>query len=62
LTKIIKEELKNFDDEVYDTEFTLHITDDNVNKDSSLEIITKKQGFEIDENNSYGIVKMIKNF
>jgi hydroxymethylpyrimidine pyrophosphatase-like HAD family hydrolase len=34
---------------VYDTQFALHITDDQVNKGSSLEIVAKKQGFEMDE-------------
>ena len=46
---IIKEELKNFDVEVYDTQFALHITDKQVNKGSSLEIIAKKQGFQMNE-------------
>jgi phosphoglycolate phosphatase (TIGR01487 family) len=46
---LIKEELKEFDVEVYDTQFALHITDNQVNKGSSLEIIAKKQGFKMDE-------------
>lgn len=46
---IIKEELKDFDVEVYDTQFALHITDDQVNKGSALELIVKKQGFKMDE-------------
>lgn len=47
--KIIKEELKDFDVEVYDTRFALHITDDQVNKGSALELVAKKQGLEMDE-------------
>ncbi len=43
---IIKKELIDFDIEVYDTQFALHITDDKVNKGSSLEIIAKKHGFK----------------
>ncbi|MCL2115809.1 MAG: phosphoglycolate phosphatase [Methanobrevibacter sp.] len=46
---LIKEELKNFDVEVYDTQFALHITDNQVNKGSSLEIVAKKQGFKMDD-------------
>jgi len=46
---LIKEELKGFDVEVYDTQFALHITDNQINKGSSLEIIAKKQGFEMNE-------------
>ena len=47
--EIIKEELKNFDVEIYDTQFALHITDNQVNKGSSLEMIAEKQGFGMDE-------------
>ncbi|MDR2967062.1 MAG: phosphoglycolate phosphatase [Methanobacteriaceae archaeon] len=47
--KLIKEELKNFDVKVYDTGFALHITDDQVNKGSSLEIVAKKQGLKMKE-------------
>jgi phosphoglycolate phosphatase (TIGR01487 family) len=47
--KILKEELKDFDVEIYDTRFALHITDDQVNKGSSLELVAKKQGFKMDE-------------
>lgn len=46
---IIKEELKDFDVEIYDTQFAIHITDNKVNKGSSLEIVAKEQGFNMDE-------------
>ncbi|MDR0900487.1 MAG: HAD hydrolase family protein, partial [Methanobrevibacter sp.] len=39
--KIVKEKLKDFDVEVYDTQFAIHLTDPNVNKGSSLEIVAK---------------------
>jgi len=47
--KIIKEELKNFDVKVYDTQFAIHITDRNINKGSSLEIVAKKKEIKMDE-------------
>ncbi|MCL2157340.1 MAG: phosphoglycolate phosphatase [Methanobrevibacter sp.] len=47
--KLIKEELKDFDVEVYDTKFALHITDNKVNKGTSLEIVANKQGLKMDE-------------
>lgn len=40
---------EDFGVEVYDTQFALHITDINVNKGSSLEIVAKKHGFDLNE-------------
>ncbi|RBQ22768.1 Phosphoglycolate phosphatase [Candidatus Methanobinarius endosymbioticus] len=40
---------EDFGVEVYDTQFTLHITDNNVNKGSSLEIVAEKHGFDLSE-------------
>lgn len=50
--KILKNILskEDFNVEVYDTQFILHITaDKNVNKGSSLEIVAKKHGFDLNE-------------
>lgn len=46
---VVKETLKDFDVEVYDTQFALHITDPNVNKGKSLEIVAKDMGITLDE-------------
>jgi len=46
---ILKESKEDFGVEVYDTQFALHITDKNVNKGSSLKIVAKKHGFDLDE-------------
>lgn len=47
--KILKNELKDFDVEVYDTQFALHLTDPNVNKGSSLKIVAGSQNINTDE-------------
>jgi phosphoglycolate phosphatase (TIGR01487 family) len=45
----VKETVKNFDVEVYDTKFAIHITDPAVNKGKSLEIVAKDMGITPDE-------------
>lgn len=54
--KILKDLLldEDFGVEVYDTQFALHITDMNVNKGSSLEIVAKKHGFDLSETLAMG--------
>lgn len=42
----VKNTLKDFDIEVYDTQFALHLTDPQVNKGSSLELITGELGIK----------------
>jgi phosphoglycolate phosphatase (TIGR01487 family) len=46
---IVKKTVKDFDVEVYDTKFALHLTDPNVNKGKSLEIVAKDMGITLDE-------------
>lgn len=46
---IVKETVKNFDVEVYDTKFAIHLTDPEVNKGKSLEIVAKDMGITLDE-------------
>ena len=46
---IVKETVKNFDVEVYDTKFAIHLTDPLVNKGKSLEIAAKDMGITPDE-------------
>ena len=46
---IVKETVKNFDVEVYDTKFAIHITDPLVNKGKSLKIVAKDMGISPDE-------------
>jgi hypothetical protein len=46
---IVKETLKDFDVEIYDTKFAIHITDPEVNKGKSLEIVAKDMGITLDE-------------
>ncbi len=41
---VVKETLKNFDIEVYDTQFALHLTDPQINKGSSLKLICQELG------------------
>jgi phosphoglycolate phosphatase (TIGR01487 family) len=45
----VKETVKSFDVEVYDTKFAIHITDPAVNKGKSLEIVAKDMGITPDE-------------
>jgi len=45
----VKESVKNFDVEVYDTKFAIHLTDPEVNKGKSLEIVAKDMGINVDE-------------
>lgn len=47
--EVIKETLRDFDVEVYDTRFAIHLTDPAVNKGSSLEIVSKAMGIETDD-------------
>lgn len=49
IKNILKESKEDFDVEVYDTQFAIHITDKNINKGSSLGIVAKKHGFDVDE-------------
>lgn len=42
--ELIKDTISDFDIEVYDTQFAIHLTDPNVNKGSSLEIVAKENG------------------
>lgn len=46
---IVKETVKDFDVEVYDTKFAIHLTDPEVNKGKSLEIVAKDMGINPDE-------------
>lgn len=46
---IVKETVKDFDVEIYDTKFAIHITDPEVNKGKSLEIVAKDMGITLDE-------------
>ncbi|MGB9844452.1 phosphoglycolate phosphatase [Methanothermobacter tenebrarum] len=46
---IIKETLRDFDIEVYDTKFAIHLTDPQVNKGSSLKIVAKDMGLKTDD-------------
>lgn len=46
---IVKETVKDFDVEVYDTKFAIHLTDPEVNKGKSLEIVAKDMGITLDE-------------
>ncbi len=41
---IVKETVKDFDVEVYDTKFAIHLTDPEINKGKSLEIVAKDMG------------------
>ena len=49
LKNLLKESKEDFDVEVYDTQFAIHITDKNINKGTSLGIVAKKHGFNVDE-------------
>lgn len=44
--KILKNTLKGYDVEIYDTKFALHLTDPLVNKGSSLEIVARELGIK----------------
>ncbi|WP_414469577.1 phosphoglycolate phosphatase [Methanobacterium sp. ACI-7] len=46
---VVKETVKDFDVEVYDTQFALHLTDPKVNKGKSLEMVAKDMGVTLDE-------------
>lgn len=46
---IVRETVKNFDVEVYDTKFAIHITDPLINKGKSLEIVAGDMGITPDE-------------
>jgi len=46
---IIKEALRDFDVEVYDTKFAIHLTDPGINKGSSLKIVAKDMGIETED-------------
>lgn len=46
---IVKETVKDFDVEVYDTKFAIHLTDPSVNKGKSLEMVAKDMGITLDE-------------
>lgn len=45
----VKETVKDFDVEVYDTKFAIHLTDPEVNKGKSLEIVAKDMGITLNE-------------
>ena len=45
----VKESVKNFDVEVYDTKFAIHLTDPEVNKGKSLKIVANDIGINVDE-------------
>jgi phosphoglycolate phosphatase len=47
--EIVKETLKDYDVEVYDTKFAIHITDPRVDKGSSLEMVARDLGIKPDE-------------
>ncbi len=46
---IVKETIKDFDVVVYDTKFAIHLTDPEVNKGKSLEIVARDMGITLDE-------------
>lgn len=52
--EIIKDALKDFDVEVYDTKFAIHLTDPKVDKGSSLKILTKKLGIDLEKTIAIG--------
>ena len=45
----VKETVKNFDVEVYDTKFAIHLTDPEVNKGKALKIVAQDMGITPDE-------------
>ncbi|AAB85560.1 conserved protein [Methanothermobacter thermautotrophicus str. Delta H] len=45
----VREALRDFDVEVYDTGFAIHLTDPSVNKGSSLEILLESMGIEMED-------------
>lgn len=47
--EVVKVTLKDYDVEVYDTKFALHLTDPDVNKGSSLEMVARDLGIKTDE-------------
>lgn len=47
--KVVIDALKDFNVEIYDTKFAIHITDPSVDKGSSLEILAADMGVETDE-------------
>jgi len=49
IKSMLNESKEDFGVEVYDTQFAIHITDKNINKGSSLDIVAKKHGFDVDE-------------
>lgn len=49
IKSILDESKENFGVEIYDTQFAIHITDKDINKGSSLEIVAKKHGFSVEE-------------
>ena len=49
LKKILKESPEDFSAEIYDTQFAIHITDNRINKGSSLKIVAEKHGFKLNE-------------
>ena len=49
LKNILNESPEDFSVEIYDTQFAIHITDNNVNKGSSLGIVAKKHGLKLNE-------------
>lgn len=46
---LIKEALKNFDVEIYDSGFAVHLTDPQVNKGSSLIKLLRERGIDVEE-------------
>lgn len=44
--QVLKETLKGFDIEVYDTQFALHLTDPGVNKGSALKMVAQEMGIK----------------
>ena len=46
---VIKEALRDFDIEVYDTKFAIHLTDPRVNKGSSLKLVAEDMGIKTDD-------------
>lgn len=47
--EVVKETVKSFNVEVYDTKFAIHLTDPDVDKGSSLGIIANEMGIKTDE-------------
>lgn len=47
--KTVKDTLKDFDVQIYDTKFAIHITDPGVNKGSSLEIVANDMRLDVGE-------------